>query len=230
MMLSIQSPPRANQHGFTLLEMAVVMVILGLLLGGLLGPLASQRESKNLNTVNQQLLEIHDALLGYAAVNGFLPCPSRANSSGLEARNGAGRCQQEHGFVPIRTLGLQGPVDSNTRLLDPWLVPIRYSLTSVGTWEYARGVQLNGSASNYRVCGQSVCSEVLADNVVAVIFSLGENGNLTTTSVDELENTDGDDTFVSRVKSEASGSEFNDTLRWLSPNILMHQLVKAGRL
>lgn len=226
----IPLPPSVDQRGFTLLEMAVVMVILGLLLGGLLGPLSTQRESKNINVVNDQLLEVHDALMGFAAVNGFLPCPSTNGSAGLEARNGGGGCQQQHGFVPIRTLGLQGPTDSNVRLLDPWLVTIRYSLTSVGGWEYARSIQLNGTASSYRVCEQSGCSTVLADNVVAVVFSLGEGGNLATSSADELENLDGDITFVSRTKSEASGASFNDTLRWVSPNILIHELVKAGRL
>jgi len=36
--------------------------------------------------------------------------------------------------------------------------------------------------------------------------------------------------FVSRSPSEAIGSEFNDTIRWISPNILTYQLVSAGQL
>src|SRR5690606_31328705 len=107
--------------------------ILGLLLGGLLGPLSEQQRNKAQNQVEQQLTEIENALLGFAAANGRLPCPASAATNGQEARNGANNCTGEHGFVPTITLGLQGKTDTNMRLLDPWLVPIRYSLSSVGT-------------------------------------------------------------------------------------------------
>lgn len=221
---------KRNQGGFSLLEMAVVLVILGLLLGGLLGPLSEQQRNKAQNQVEQQLIEIENALLGFAAANGRLPCPASAASNGDEARNGAGNCTNEHGFVPTLVLGLQGNTDANIRLLDPWLVPYRYSLSSVGTWEYAKDIQLNGSAATYQICSQSACSAVLAQNVVAVILSLGEGGNVATSSPDQLENTDADNVFVNRSPTEASGSEFNDSLRWISPNILIYQLVSAGQL
>lgn len=223
---------KVNRHqvGFSLLEMAVVMVILGLLLGGLLGPMSNQRENKNQNEVKNILIDVESALLGFVAINGRLPCPSSAASAGLEVRNGANNCTQQHGFVPVTTLGLQGRIDTNNRLLDPWLVPIRYSLSSVNTWEYAKGIQLSSPAGDFRVCSQSACTNVLAQGIVAVVFSLGEFGSLATTSVDQLENTDSDTDFVSRTYSEASGAEFNDTLRWLSPNILVHQMVNSGQL
>lgn len=221
---------KRHQTGFSLLEMAVVLVILGLLLGGLLGPLSEQQRNKAQNQVEQQLTEIENALLGFAAANGRLPCPASAATNGQEARNGTNNCTSEHGFVPTITLGLQGKTDTNMRLLDPWLVPIRYSLSSVGTWEYAKNIQLNGTVANYQICSQSACSAVLAQNVVAVILSLGEEGNAATSSPDQLENTDADNVFVKRSPTEASGSEFNDTLRWISPNILVYQLVSAGQL
>lgn len=222
--------PLVKQAGFSLLEMAVVMVILGLLLGGLLGPMSIQRENRNQNEVKQLLLEIEDAMLGFVAIHGYLPCPASAGSSGLEARNGANNCTAQHGFVPTTTLGLQGKLDTNNRLLDPWLVPIRYSLSSVNSWEYAKGVSLTSGAGDFRVCSQASCSNVLAQDIVAVIFSLGEFGALATSSVDQLENTDSDTVFVWRTFSEASGSEFNDSLRWISPNVIVHELVSAGRL
>lgn len=221
---------RATQSGFSLLEMAVVMVILGLLLGGLLGPLSVQRDSKNQNDINQRLLEIENALMGFASINGYLPCPARANSNGLEARNGANNCTQQHGFVPTVSLGLQGAVDGNMRMLDPWLVPIRYSLSSVNNWEYAKAIQLNVTAGDYRICAQATCTNILAQNIAAVVYSLGEFGNQGSSSPDQLENTDNDTDFVSRTRAEGTTTEFNDTLRWISPNILVFQLVKSGQL
>jgi hypothetical protein len=135
----------------------------------------------------------------------------------------------EHGFIPIVTLGLQGPTDDNFRMLDPWLVPIRYSLSSVGSWEYAREIVLNGTTADYQICAQSACSDVLAQNIVALIYSLGEFGNQATNSPDQRENIDGDENFVIREFSEASGSEFNDTLKWISPNTLAYRMVTAGQ-
>lgn len=218
------------QRGFSLLEMAVVMVILGLLLGGLLGPLSEQRKNKLQTQAKQQLIDIESALLGYAAAYGKLPCPATNASAGVEARTGSDNCSSQFGYPPAQTLGLQGRSDSSGRILDPWLAPIRYSLSSVNTWEYAKAIELNGSSADYQICAQSSCSNVQAQNVVAVLISLGEDGISGTTSPDQLENTDGDSTFVSRSLSEASGSEFNDNLRWISSNVLVFQLVNAGRL
>jgi len=152
------------------------------------------------------------------------------NSSGLESRAGSGNCNTEHGFVPVVTLGLQGKTDSNLRVLDPWLVPIRYSLSSVGTWEYAQNINRNSTTADYEVCSSANCTEVLAQSVVAVVYSLGEFGNEATSSTDQLENTDNDTRFVSREVSEATGAEFNDTLKWISPNTLAYHLASAGHL
>ncbi|MDR3323838.1 MAG: prepilin-type N-terminal cleavage/methylation domain-containing protein, partial [Zoogloeaceae bacterium] len=51
------------QNGFTLVELAVVMVILGLLLGGLMLPLAAQREIQQQRAAEAALREIREALL-----------------------------------------------------------------------------------------------------------------------------------------------------------------------
>ena len=98
-----------NQRGFSLIEMAVVMVILAMILGGILMPLSTQRDINNRNNTDRQLQEIHDALIGFAVVNGRLPCPATLTSAGVAAPNAAtAACTQEHGFVPGRTLGLNG--------------------------------------------------------------------------------------------------------------------------
>lgn len=225
-----RTPYRRNvQTGFTLLEMAVVMVILGLLLGGLLGPLSEQQRAKSQTRAEQQLMDIENALLGFAAAHGYLPCPATASSAGLEARSGSNNCSTQFGFPPAQTLGLQGQTDSNGRILDPWLSPVRYSLSNVGSWEYAKNISLNGTAANYQVCAQASCTDVKAQNIAAVLISLGEDGNSGTSSADQLENTDGDNVFVSRTLSGGSGTEFDDNLRWISTNILAHQLVNSGR-
>lgn len=215
--------------GFNLIEMAIVLVILGVLLGGLITPFSAQLDASKRRGADNLVNDIHDALLGFAAASGRLPCPATSATTGLSAPNTATTaCTTNHGFVPARTLGLNGSVDGNGLLLDPWLNPIRYSVTNAGTGAYTNDITLM-LVPDFRICQQSACTGVLADNVVAVVFSVGEDGTATT-SPDQLENTDADTTFVNRTFSELGGAEFDDHVQWLSPATLTYQLVRAGQL
>lgn len=215
------------QQGFNLIEMAIVLVIVGVLLGGLITPLTTQYDTSRRIGVETALKDIHDALLGFAAANGRLPCPATAASNGLSAPNAATtNCTTDHGFVPVRTLGLNGSINGNTLLIDPWLNPIRYSVTDAGGGAYTNDISL-ALVPDFRVCQDAACANVIADNVVAVVFSQGEDTNA---SVDQTENTDGDVTFVNRDLSELAGSEFDDQLHWISPSTLNYHLVKSGQL
>lgn len=61
--------------GFTLVELTMVLFIVALLLGGLLVPLSTRLEQGNRETTAATLNDIKEALLGYAVINGRLPCP-----------------------------------------------------------------------------------------------------------------------------------------------------------
>lgn len=88
----------APARGFTLTEMAVVLVIIALLVGGLLVPLSAQRNIDARRDTTRAMDTIREALLGYVIVNGRLPCPADRNiasgnaNAGLESYNG-GKCQ-----------------------------------------------------------------------------------------------------------------------------------------
>ena len=83
----IAMPTRIQRHsGFTLIEIAVVIMIVGFLLGTILGPLSTQQENRKIKETEQLLEEVREALTGFAALNGFLPCPATAGSNGFEAR------------------------------------------------------------------------------------------------------------------------------------------------
>ena len=66
--------------GFSLVEMAIVLAIITLLLGGLLPTLSAQRGSQHISETRKQLEEIQQALVGYAIANGRLPCPASTSS------------------------------------------------------------------------------------------------------------------------------------------------------
>lgn len=77
--------------GFSLTELSVVLVIVALLLGGLMVPFGSQRDVESIRATEKSLVDIREALIGFAAINGRLPCPAQANipsgnaNAGLEA-------------------------------------------------------------------------------------------------------------------------------------------------
>lgn len=122
-----------KQHeGFSLLETSVVLLIIGLLLGGLIQPLSVQLENIRINDTQQQLRNITDALYGFAASNGRLPCPASSGSGGNEARIAAtGQCSNPYnGFAPGRLLGL-GPINDSGYIVDAWGQPIRYAVADL---------------------------------------------------------------------------------------------------
>ncbi|VUD68049.1 hypothetical protein TDB9533_03961 [Thalassocella blandensis] len=229
-----RSQPPTFHQGFTLVEIAVVVLIMGFLLGSVLGPLTEQQKNQNIKKAETALEEIHDALLGYAALNGYLPCPATVASSGVESRvGGPGTdCTTEHGYVPSATLGLNGKFNANRLITDPWGEPLRYSLNDINTWEYAKQISVNSTAPTFDICESAACAsgDILAARVAIVIYSLGPDRNAASTSADQAENLNNNDIFVSHFPVEATGSEFDDIVYWLSPNTLILHLVKAGQL
>lgn len=128
---------QVKQIGFTLVEMAIVLVIFGLVLSALLLPLRAQREqAAQAQTINT-LDNAKQAVLGYAQSKGHLPCPATNDGTGVFPDGQAltnpindGVCKRRVGFLPATTLGIQ-PVNSQGFAVDAWNNPIRYAVTQV---------------------------------------------------------------------------------------------------
>jgi prepilin-type N-terminal cleavage/methylation domain-containing protein len=248
--------------GFTLIELAIVLVVIGLLTAGALISFSSQVEIRRATEAERSLSDIKEALIGFAITNDRLPCPATATSFGSEAfASGGGtaangRCADFFGgFLPARDLGVT-PVDSEGFALDPWNNRIRYVVTSVdysassttpnNTIDFTatgemRSVGITRLSPKAKVCSTSsgvtatacAANASLVTNAVAVIFSSGPNAATSDPSRrDEIENTNGNDIFVSHPRSGANSpnGEFDDVVTWLSPNVLVARLVAAGRL
>ncbi len=193
-------------RGFTLIEVTLVLLIVGILAGSLLVPLQAQIERHKRDQTLTQLREIERALLGFAAANRRLPCPASATSSGREDPIGGGDCslanalQVAHGFVPVATLGLVGPINDDGLLLDAWHNPVRYSVTQAASdtaadFTTADGLRTAGISQvepNLVVCVSSdLCSAqsdvVRANRLPAVVFSMGRDW-ANYRNADQLEN------------------------------------------
>ena len=87
--------PSNHSTGFSLVELAMVLFIVSLLIGGLMMPLSAQHEIHGRQETDKALTNIREALIGFAIVNGRLPCPAPATLAtgatgvGLEATTAA---------------------------------------------------------------------------------------------------------------------------------------------
>lgn len=237
--------------GFTLVETAVVLLIALLLMGGLSTTLSGTMESRALTQTQQTLADVREALLGYAAAKGRLPCPAAPNGSGQESpSDGSGVCDHPYdGLLPGTALGIT-PVDGKGMVLDGWNRPIHYAVATANGNAFTKPGQMKivGMSSltpNLYVCASasgittSNCgsASALASQVVAVLYSLGRNGASGGTGADERQNpnpnsSDNDPVFVSHPPSVASaaGGEFDDQMIWLSPYLLYGRMLAAGQL
>lgn len=139
-------------RGFTLTEMAVVLALVGLLLGTLMYTLSAQSDQRAMEDTRQRLEQARELLLSFAMTNGRLPCPARsaataspATVAGAEVSNG-GNCVGDAvtdyyggtsgavtlGLLPARTLGVQ-QVDSDGFAIDAWGNRLRYAVANLIT-------------------------------------------------------------------------------------------------
>ncbi|MDO8412240.1 MAG: prepilin-type N-terminal cleavage/methylation domain-containing protein [Gallionellaceae bacterium] len=210
--------PKNKNIGFSLVEMAIVLFIVALLLGGLLPTLSSQIDLQKSKETQKILVEAQDALLGFAIANGRLPCPAFGINMGLESfassppATTAGNANNGicldffDGFLPAATLGL-APVDAQGFMVDGWGNRIHYAVANntvsdvSKTFTRTDGMKMAtmGKIAEKEllyVCASATgitnsdCGSAakLTDKAVAIIYSLGKNGITTGATGDEAAN------------------------------------------
>jgi prepilin-type N-terminal cleavage/methylation domain-containing protein len=245
-----------NQKGFTLIELAIVLVIIGVLIGSFIGTFAQRIENARIAETEDELEEIKTALIGYAYANRYLPCPDCFSAgtcagggtvgNGVEDRNG-GVCRSGNnvGTLPWVTLGLASGDAWGTRYR--YWVDSNYVDDTTGGGNFFTLTSGNvGGQIDERAPDDTI--DDLADNIVAVVISNGKNayGGISTSGVakeavpvaniDELDNLDNDanNDFISRPPSDVNaatvGGEFDDILIWIPVFELKAKMVEADRL
>jgi prepilin-type N-terminal cleavage/methylation domain-containing protein len=213
-----------RSKGFTLIEIAIVLVVVGLLLsGGLVavsGYIGRQKEQETWKIIERT----KTALLAHVVANGCLPCPATLAGNGVEDATSAGgaircdgTCNTTDGFLPYVTLGI-----SEEETLDPWYRPLRYAIPA--SLHVANAMERNGStfpdvaaADEILIntpAGAPIITAAMDVNIAYVLASEGRRSQ----SVEATENGDGDDVFAF---STDQSSTFDDFVTYTSARNLV---------
>jgi prepilin-type N-terminal cleavage/methylation domain-containing protein len=209
-------------QGFTLVEVAIVLIIVGLMMSAFLMPLAAQLDSKSYRETRAKLEDIKEAIIGFAlshtALDGkpYLPCPD-TDGDGAENRSAfGGGCSGYEGNLPSQELGML--------MTDSWNNNYIYRV-SPSFANKSAGFTL-GSTGNITVLNASGGSNVVT-SIPVLILSKGKNGGVAAVNADEVENANGTNSiFVSHEFTPT----FDDEVSWISANILFNRMVTAGKL
>lgn len=175
-----------KQGGFTLLELAIVLVILALVASGIMTLMAQDIRATKQAQLDAQLEAIHDAILDYRRRYNTLPCPARIGmlpssaAFGLSQQSG-GDCTSDitdgsntlAGELPVRSLELP-----DSMMFDPWGGRFTYAVDR-------RVVDTGGDFTFYPANDTTIGSMTVYDssgtarttNAVVIVVSHGPNGH-----------------------------------------------------
>lgn len=237
-----------SHQGFTLIELAIVLVIVTILLGGLAVPLSAQIQARRIAETNKILEEARESIIGYAITNNanppssrHLPCPS--NGDGKEARTG-NACTNISGTI---STGFLPWIDLGVASHDAWGNRLRYAVVA-SLADKSQGFTLASLVPNdpLVICTTYTCPAVtpdVANNLAFVLVSHGPNGwgsqnmnNLpgslqsAPSGLDEAANLDIDRKYIARAptQSSAAAGEFDDLLVWTSFNQMKTRVCLTG--
>lgn len=229
----------SRSSGFTLVEMAISLVIVGLLLGGMVLPLLTLQEQATFNESRQKLAEIRETLIGYGMSHGYLPCPAVSVTNGAEDRDVAtGACNKRVGFLPWAEVGFH-KLDSWGHLYRYSVSPVfsnsvtKISLTSTGDITVvARDV--NGATSNV----SNIPAALVAHGSSAPWAYQDDGTQITDASLTNLDedvngNTASGIFFYTKDITKnvgSTGGEFDDLVVWIPTSLYLNRMVTAGQL
>jgi prepilin-type N-terminal cleavage/methylation domain-containing protein len=232
---TISTPFDKTDRGFSLIEMAIVLFIVALLLGGLLPTVSSQIEQQRTNETRKQMDDIRNALFGYAIINGYLPCPTtttdpaNANYGSTDAVCSAA----VEGYLPWKTLGVPETDawgSKRNSATDPW----------IGYWRYRVDRNFAGAAftlnTGFGNCPGTTTLDCLViqdsagktltnttERPVAIVYSTGQN--VTQNGQNAIY-----EPASGVYQSDVMSPTFDDMLIWISRPQLINRMVSAGKL
>lgn len=219
---------QSAQRGFTLAELAVVLLVLAILGAGLVVPLSARIEARDRELSSERLRDIQHALIGFAIIHGRLPCPSTATDPaqpeyGVED---APPCDFSiEGRLPWRTLAMPATDawgSERRDASDDWAGHWRYRVDA--PFATAPILASTMPSGKLQIRGHDGAHITVSDSqAVALVFSTGANRRA-----------DGHNAHYSATtplyQAGEPTTDFDDLLLWLGRPLLIARLAQAGRL
>jgi prepilin-type N-terminal cleavage/methylation domain-containing protein len=232
--------------GFTLVEMAVVVTLIGILMALGIATAMSVMQNTQRSTTKDRQAFVRDALVAYFTQNHRFPCPDNGGATvrdGVQDLGGGGGCATNFGTVPYATLGI-----SNEKALDAYGNFLSYRLDITNGWHLSATFPA-GACPSAPVSGLAVFNAPAGpSNAGAVVLiSHGANGfgawnqgtssasrNTLPTTAQELGNTLDAPTvpagYRNYVYSDTAAAPFDDmVLPVMLGDLTSVMLTKMGR-
>lgn len=235
-----------KSQGFTLVEMSIVLLIVGLLLGGGMSLLSGSTDTAKYKETQNQLNELKEALNNYYIQFGRLPCPDTGVDGIEESSCGTGNTLR--GFIPHVTLGLGASGDA-------WGERIKYVVSPkfITTFTPPNAPAMCSDTAPRTIATASDkitiqdlqnTGQPIADFAAFALISTGKNGRQTNSAMTgafsnnggcsavnalEQENCDSDSILRSGVqRTDGNTVVFDDIVVWGSDIQLIGLLKKSG--
>jgi prepilin-type N-terminal cleavage/methylation domain-containing protein len=242
MSMNLSAQNSRYQTGFTLIELAIVLVIIGVLVGSILGTLGARIDNARRTETREALETIKLALYGFAMSQSpvRLPCPDTNNDGFEDPAGGPCATLTSPGNLPWATLGINRG--------DAW--DSTYSYWVADEYSNSTGFSVATNATGVGMIDDDDDGiNPISNNVAAVIISHGKNqygsidvNNIARAAVPagavydyERENLDTDGAapvlFISRpVAGEGAATAYDDMITWIPEYVLKGKMVQAGVL
>lgn len=198
-----------NESGFSLVEAALVLAIVGTVAGLTLPLLVNQLENRRQTITKERLTTLIDTIGLYCAKTKRLPCPATNPKSGVFGNCGTQSLHAHSGYLPFRELGLQ-----ESQCLDGFGNPIHYSVDLNST---VRPYNFKSPAKSTLTVrdqdGSPVKTDSTPDQIAIVLWSEG-TGFKNQPGRHETINLSEEPTFVDAPYSIAKDQEHRHILIW----------------
>ncbi len=224
------NPGHPRERAFTLIELAIVLIIVSLLAGEMLLSLGASRDAAAEKETHKQLASISEALLGFAAINGRLPCPStETDPAGANYGSEDPACPDSEGYLPWKSLGVPETDAWGTRrntVSAPFSGYWRYRVHK----EFTTSFKIDSKpGDNYLVvldATGTALTETGEKCPLAIVYSTGPdlaaNGQNAPNPGSDPNN------LIYQAGERNSG--FDDALIWINRPILFNRMISAGQL
>lgn len=204
-----------KQQGMTLIEIALALIILGILVSGITLPIAAQMQTRQLKENEAYLQEIQQALFGYVVQHGVLPCPS-IDQNGLAATT-CTDWSETQGFLPWKTLQVQ----AKDAWASPWFYRVNRAfanssqpISSETVPDLTQPIQIQDLA------GYPLHDTAQKNLPCFIVFSAGKNKK------PDGENQNMDALYQANIQTPI----FDDQVIWSGTPMLFYYLSQAGKI